>query len=572
MALYHVALQAPFVYDDVDQIPKNPWLGSFHSALHFFRSSVSFADNFLQHGQKFYRPVFWMSLALDRSLWGLDHPGGFHLTNLFLHWINGLLSFLLLRRLGVATLVSTSAVLMWLGLPINSEVVAWISARTFSLMLSFMLLALLSAQRYVQSSQLRMLIGFFLFSILALLSHEEGVLVLPLGLLVAYTTGRLSFKVCTVLSGTLASAYTLYFYLRYLAGTSSANTPLAVWPLGIAFFKYFDWMFLPLLMSVERSADIPANHFSALACAGLIGMVGLVALICQLRKIWPDVASGMVWVVVGLVPFCGMIVIYQGMAERYEYLASVGLCISISAAIFRVQHKTRRLVLLSLISMWVLWNIWRVHDRVLDWTDEARLYSTSLQATPASPKLLYDLGAVSEQRGNLALAKSCYEKALTFEPNYEPAIAGLGNVYLRLNKPTEARSAYYRALTLMPNDASATVNLAIASQEMNDWKVAEQQYKHAIDLAPNLEDAYCNLGALLFKEQRVVEAISFLSRALRLSPNDPTAYYDLAAIYQSIGKRDLALEFYRKVLALRPLDPDAVSKVTQLQSEPEAAR
>jgi tetratricopeptide (TPR) repeat protein len=572
LALYRSVLQAPFVYDDVSQILKNPWLGSFQSVLHFFRSSVSFTDNFLQHGQKFYRPIFWMSLALDRLLWGLDHPVGFHLTNLLLHSLDGALGYLFLRRLGIERLVSAGAVLMWLGLPINSEVVAWISGRSYSLMLCFVLLALLSGQRYVKGGHLGALVGLYFFSFLALLSNEEGVLVLPLGMLLACGTYRISPKISAALLGTLTGACLPYFLLRHLAGADSARTTFAMWPVGIAFFKYFDWMIFPFRMSVERSTDMPVNHPSAMACAGLVGILGLAALVFRLRKDASDMATGMAWTVIGLVPFCGVILIYQGMAERYEYLASAGFCVSVCSAVFRVRHQARRVVLLSLVTSWTLWGIWRVHNRVLDWTDEARLYSASLRATPASPGLLFNLGAVSERRGELAFAKMCYEKALTYKPDSEPAIAGLGNIYLRLNEPIQARSAYYRALRLKPNDIRAIVNLGIATQEMNDWTSAEQQYKHAIDLAPDLEDAYCDLGALLFQEQRVVEAIRILSKALQLNPNDPTANYDLAAIYQFVGRRDIALEFYRRVLALRPSDPDARSKIIQLESNIDGRR
>ena len=489
------------------------------------------------------------------------------MTNLLLHWADGLLGFLLLRRLGLTSLVAATTALLWLGLPINSEVVAWISGRSYSLMFGFMLLAFLSGQSYLQSGRPRMLAGFGLFSLLALLSNEAGVLVIPLGILVAYAIGRTARKPRMLLLGGAAGVYTLYFYLRHLSGIRSLNAPSAIWPVSISFFKYLGWMFLPFHMSVERSTDMPANHFSAWACLGFIGMSGIVALTFRIRKSLPDVACGLMWTLIALLPFCGVIVIYQGLAERYEYLASAGICLAICALMFKVQHQERRTIFFSLISIWILWGVWRVQSRVADWTDPARLYTASLQATPDSTKLLYNLGAVSEQRGDLTTAKSSYKKALTFKPDYEPAIAGLGNVYLRRNDPRRAQSAYYKALTLEPDDAGSITNLAVASQEMNETAVAEQQYKRAIAVAPNRDDAYCNLGALLFQERRVPEAIAILSKAVSVNPQDATPYYDLAAIYQNVGKRDLALTLYKKVLALKPADPDALSRVTQLDSE-----
>jgi Flp pilus assembly protein TadD len=489
------------------------------------------------------------------------------MTNLLLHWADGLLGFLLLRRLGLTSLVAATTALLWLGLPINSEVVAWISGRSYSLMFGFMLLAFLSGQSYLQSGRPRMLAGFGLFSLLALLSNEAGVLVIPLGILVAYAIGRTARKPRMLLLGSAAGVYTLYFYLRHLIGIRSLNAPPVIWPVSISFFKYLDWMFLPFHMSVERSADMPVNHFSAWACLGFIGMSGIVVLTYRIRKSLPDVACGLMWTLIALLPFCGIIVIYQGLAERYEYLASAGVCLAICALVFTVQNQERRTIFFSLITIWILWGVWRVQSRVADWTDPARLYTASLRATPDSSKLLYNLGAVSEQRGDLTTAESSYKKALAFKPNYEPAIAGLGNVYLRRNDPRRAQSVYYKALKLEPADAASITNLAVASQEMNETAVAEQQYKRAIAVAPNRDDAYCNLGALLFQERRVSEATAILSKALSVNPQDATAYYDLAAIYQNVGKRDLALTLYKKVLVLKPADPDALSQVTQLESE-----
>jgi protein O-mannosyl-transferase len=185
----------------------------------------------------------------------------------------------------------------------------------------------------------------------------------------------MSLKLCVTLVGALTVAYASYFCLRHIASAYSSNLTLSGWPVGIALFKYIDWMFLPFRMSVERSTDMPADRFSTLAFAGLAGFLGLIALMFRLRKSLPIVASGMARAIIGLVPFCGVGVIYQGMAERYQYLASPGLCMSISAVMFRVQHQARRAALFGLVSVWVLWSAWRLHSRAMDWTDEGRLYS-----------------------------------------------------------------------------------------------------------------------------------------------------------------------------------------------------
>src|SRR5690242_1500685 len=52
-----------------------------------------------------YQPLTYVSLMLDRTLWGTS-PAGFHATNLVLHAINAALLFLVIRALTGSTLRS----------------------------------------------------------------------------------------------------------------------------------------------------------------------------------------------------------------------------------------------------------------------------------------------------------------------------------------------------------------------------------------------------------------------------------------------------------------------------------
>jgi hypothetical protein len=111
---------------------------------------------------------------VDQKVWGLN-PTGFHLTSIVLHWIAGLLGFFLLRRLRASVLVSAMSSLLWLGLPINSEVVAWVSGRSYSLMAIFLFLALLSSDWYLRSKNFLALFSYSVAALATILCHEEDV-------------------------------------------------------------------------------------------------------------------------------------------------------------------------------------------------------------------------------------------------------------------------------------------------------------------------------------------------------------------------------------------------------------
>jgi protein O-mannosyl-transferase len=561
--LYRGVIHAPFVYDDIDQIQKNASLLHLRTTLQYFHSAVPFTDNLRGFGGSFYRPFFWLSLAVDQKVWGLN-PTGFHITNIVLHWIAGLLGFFLLRRLRASVLVSAMSSLLWLGLPINSEVVAWISGRSYSLMAIFLFLALLSSQWYLRSKTFLALFSYSIAALAAILCHEEGVLVLPITLLVLYGVDRFrSRKEYVALGAAGTSMLVVYFYLREIAGTqtSAAGSPklLAV---GVSFMKYLSWMILPIRMSVERSTDVPANDLSLIAAGAWIGVVLLLLLVCRLRKQMPELAGGITWTCIALLPFCGIVYIYQGMAERFNYLASGGLCFSIAALLSKL--RTRRALAVCAVAMWAAWGIWRLEKRVLDWRDSISLYKASLEATPQSTTLLFDLGAVLEQNGDLMQAAAYYEQTLDLNPHYERAITGLGNIDLRLGATGQAKRAYERALTINPDDVTALVNYGAALQQLGDFADAKQQEEKAISINPTDPNAYINLGVDLFQLGSVDAAVENLLHAIELQPSRTPAYFDLAALYKEMGHIDSAAAIYRKILEVSPNDHEAISQLREI--------
>jgi tetratricopeptide (TPR) repeat protein len=604
--LYRHVIGAAFVYDDVPQISKNAALSSWHSVVGYFRSAVPFNREFRGFGGSFYRPLFWTSLALDRALWGLDATG-FHCTNLVLHWANGLLAFLLLKRLRVSVLVAAAVPLLWLGLPINAEVVAWISGRSISLAFLFLLTGLLCAECYLRSNRAVPLIGYAMASLASLLSHEIGILTLPMTWLALYWANAARRR-WFALSGVAVATDALYLGLRYFAGAhissgvgSSVSSGVSVFvESAVTFWKYVGWMVLPLRMSVERSTDVP-THSSALAlAAALIGILALLVAVLLLRKKMPEVAFGLAWLAIALAPFCGIVPIYQGMAERYTYVAALGLVLAVVGFLFQLE-RWPRLLMVSVVILWVGWGARRLNARVLDWREEIPLYASSLEATPRSSALLYNLGVAFADAGDASAAADYYQRAIDLNPHYTSAIINmgnvfehqenysqaadlyrraigldardpdawlnLGNVYLQLNLTEDAKNAYEKALALRSNDVEAMINLGAARQRSGDFSGAEQAYRRAIAADPHQAPAYCDLGALFLQLGNAQAAREQLTKALEQDAGYAPAYFNLGVVYEQTGRRDLAAEMYRKTLEIQPDYQRARAGLDRMQRE-----
>ena len=599
--LYRHVIGAPFVYDDVAQIQNNIALSSWRSAAVYARSAVPFNSEFRGFGGSFYRPVFWFSLALDRALWR-SNATGFHFTNLFLHWANGLLAFLLLRRLRVSLLLSAIVSIIWLSLPINSEVVAWISGRSISLAVWFLLTGLLSAHWYLRSNRIVALFCYVIGSFGALLSHEIGILTLPMTYLLLYVGGA-ARRNWLVLSGAGLAVDAVYLWLRHIGGarlTSGVSVPIG---LAITFWKYIDWILLPVRMSIERSTDVPTNSSTIIRAGAVIGGLALLFAILRLRNKLPEVAAGLTSLCIALVPFCGIVPIYQGMAERYVYLAGLGLVFAIVALVFHLKGRTRSVVLCAGI-LWVLWGAWRVNARVLDWRGEVPLYLSSLDATPKSSVLLYNLGVAFAEAGDTSKAADYYQRAIALKPDYTSAIinlgnlfqnqanysqaeglykraisldpqdpdawVNLGNLYLHLALTQQAKSAYEKAIALKSNDIEAIIDLGAVLQRSGDFSAAEQAYQRAIAVDPSQAAAYCDLGALFLQQGNLAAAREQLIKAIEHNSSYAPAYFDLGVVYEQTGSRDLAVEMYKKALDIQPDYQHARSNLERIESHPRA--
>ncbi|HEX4168595.1 MAG TPA: tetratricopeptide repeat protein, partial [Bryobacteraceae bacterium] len=486
LVLYRNAFHSNFVYDDVDHIVNNPVLLSWNSVFgQYFERGVPFGGDYLSGPpESFYRPIFWLSLALDQRLFA--SAAAFHFTNLLLHWANGCVGFVLLRRLGMPAWRAMAVVVVWLILPINSEAVVWISARPYGLSTFFILIALLFAENYLHSGLIISgAVGYSIANVLALLSNDAGLFVVPLTLLLAFTKQKLLSRYSAVLCAVGGSVDAAYFLLRRMVGAPSPPHASTLIPVGLTMVKYLQWMFLPIHMSVERSSDTPVNLSRLGGIAILCGLGLLVPLTFQLRKCAPEFAAGMAWIAITLLPYSGIVFIYQGMAERYTYLASMGMALALTSLAWRL--KTRavgRRLLLGCFTIWLVWGAWRLNSRVLDWHNDMSLYASSLKADPNSPVLLYNLAATLEDAGDLRTALLLTARALYLKPGYERAVNGLGTMYMRIGSFKQAKVTFERAVALNPGDEQAIYNLGTIYLRLGRPYEASVRFERALALQP----------------------------------------------------------------------------------------
>ena len=161
-------------------------------------------------------------------------------------------------------------------------------------------------------------------------------------------------------------------------------------------------------------------------------------------------------------------------------------------------------------------------------------------------------------------AIACFKQAISADPTYALAYAGLADCYALLGAaeygalpPREtfpkARAAAARALEIDPGLAEAHASLGLV-QWTFDWErdTAERSLRRAIELAPGYASSHQWYGEMLAEAGRTREAEGEIRRALDLDPLSLVINADLGLLAYYARDYDQAIVYYKATLAMEP--------------------
>jgi Flp pilus assembly protein TadD len=539
VALFAPALEYGFIFwDDDRNVLSNP----HYRGLGWAQIRWAFTSVLMGH----WIPVTWLTFSLDHAVWGMN-PFGYHLTNVLLHAANTVLVYVvalaLLRlalpaaRPGAVTLGAVMAALFFAVHPLRVESVAWVTERRDVLSTCFYLLTVLAylkacaAEGAPRRRWLAASIGAYALGLLS----KSLIMSLPLALLVLdlYPLRRAAGRWRSVLIEKLP-----YLALAAVAAVISVSavatlglTSTAVYPplarVGMALHSltFYIWKtLLPVDLSpmyeVPARIDLTRPRFlvSALVAVGLT--VGLLLA----RRRWP--AALAVWLVYGLTlaPVSG--IVHNGpqlVADRYSYLACLGLALLLGAAVASVAESPRvgnpvRMALVLASFAWLLVLAVLTREQLPIWRDAEEIWKRSLAVDPDCAFCHGQRGALLGNRGEIDLAIAHFERAVALRPNRPSNRGNLGLALLRAGRPVEAAVQLQLALTEAPTDAETRNRLGLALAQQGKLADASREFGRAVADNPRHAGALTNLGLSLIHLGRPAEAVPYLERAVALDP------------------------------------------------------
>jgi Tfp pilus assembly protein PilF len=163
---------------------------------------------------------------------------------------------------------------------------------------------------------------------------------------------------------------------------------------------------------------------------------------------------------------------------------------------------------------------------------------------------------------SLDRAHNLFSEAITKDPNYAPAYAGLANTYLLLREystmPSDeaygkAKAAAERAVALDPNLPEAHASLGFIDF-FSAWNgtAAAREFETALRLDPDCGIAHHWYGSMLMHQARYPEAIEQLDIAQHLSPASSAILNTKAYALGLGGHRDEAVRMLQTVIDAAP--------------------
>lgn len=180
--------------------------------------------------------------------------------------------------------------------------------------------------------------------------------------------------------------------------------------------------------------------------------------------------------------------------------------------------------------------------------DEAiEVLRQGLDVYPDAVELHIGMGYARLAREEFAWARNAFSAALGYEPDHEDALAGMGEVLLKLGQVAGALVCFDRVLALgFGEDLDIVLQMGRALFREGHIEASRRFFDAARLAHPESAEAAACVGYAAHRLSRELEAMKWLRRAIALEPEHSEARIYLAnVLYDRGGYEDALTEFDR---------------------------
>ncbi|MGA9837154.1 MAG: tetratricopeptide repeat protein [Gemmatimonadaceae bacterium] len=551
LVAYSSDLNGPFVLDDTAAIQDNPtirtlWPPAGTMALPTKGSAVAG------------RPVVSYTLALNYAVnrWlGVDQRAdpdgphktvGYHVVNVMLHLLCGLLLFGVVRRTAgsgafddrwraSADGIAGAVAAVWLLLPIQTEAVDYVIQRT-ELIVSLCYLGTLYASiRAWDASSWRRTAGWYIVGVAVCLlgmGSKEVMFTAPLAVVLydrAFRRG--SFRQLVAVRGRLwfyvllaaTTAWLLSFVVRGARATTVGFGYEITWYRYLysqawAIAHYLRLTFWPVGLTLDYGA-LPVTGWRGIPGMILLAVLGIGSLAAWRRAPWLGFLGA--WFFLLLAPSSSIVPITTEIAaERRIYLALAAVVVALVIGAEALRRRVAagwnpRPVVVALAALLAM----GTYARGRTYADAEQLWHDTVRKVPQNPRAWDNYGAavLRENPRRLADAEAQFRQAIALDSSYVPAWTNLASVEISRDRLPDAQHDLERALALDAGYAHAVAMMGSVLEARGDPVAAIPYLERVAQNTPAVQDL-ASLGAAYMDTGRPRDAESVLRRAAAMDP------------------------------------------------------
>lgn len=581
---YSNTFHVPFVFDDEGQVQDNLMIRNLHNfVLSLQGHNFSHMKDYIFEPRRF---IGYLSFALNYYFGGINVVG-FHIVNLAIHLINGILVYFLLiltmrtpyfrnqsangnDRKPQSSIIALVCALFFVSHPVQTQAVTYVVQRLTSLVAMFYLLSIVSyIKGRLAGRQAVKLAGFALAVLSAVfaMKTKEIAFTLPVSIVLyeviffrAPFKKRLLFLIPVLLTliiipvGMMGIHQSLGAMLSDLSDKMRLQTDIPRWDYFVTELRvivtYIRLIFFPIDQNLDY--DYPVYH-SLFTPSVLFSFLFLSALLATavylLYKSRGAVESGQ----------------WQGDQEAsrresipfpygYYRLIAFGIlwffvALSVESSIIPIADVIfeHRVYLPSVGAFMAIVSSLIFGARALT----ARLPNTARVLPVVLAVLVIGLSSATFARNAVWRSPiTLWEDVVGKSPENVRAYNNLGAAYADGGQMAKGIETFLHALQIDPNYAQAYYNLGTAYSQMHEDDKAIEAYSKAVASDPGYVDVYNSLGVLYDKKNQPEKAIEEYRKALAADPGFIVAYNNLATAYAKAGNNDEALKTVEKALSM----------------------
>jgi putative PEP-CTERM system TPR-repeat lipoprotein len=172
---------------------------------------------------------------------------------------------------------------------------------------------------------------------------------------------------------------------------------------------------------------------------------------------------------------------------------------------------------------------------------------------PNSPMAYQVLGAVHGSRKEYAAARAAFDKALSINPAYLPAAAGLAQLDLADNKPADARARFEAVVAKDPKNEQALLALAeVMARTRAPAAEIGAVLKRAVNAKPDSPGARVALVNFHLQTNNPREALAAAQEATAALGQEPRVMDALGRAQLAAGETNQAIETFNRLAAAQP--------------------